>query len=458
MRLHEVNSGNGSSFPKIRSTTNKRFAFTANQIKSLNGYYHETSKYITREERLKLSETLNIPEKHIGSWFGNRRRKKDVHEVKNGVANINEEIIPPEILIKEELSSKCVPLTFENVSQTNGFIEACDSFIEDLNSNGNNEKNAGNGSRSPWVFENGKVLIKLKRQIKMQSREILVNATNNTREYKLPYDWSKKLTRRRTGKETGRWDVYIYSPEKKKFRSNLEIQTYIRDHPEVEYDPESIKIQKPKDDLYFFHDQKSVNEKQQDSTAILERDTQFENDKELDEKFKSKREIETQNRVHPDDEYDPDEKEKNSTEAGAILKREIILENEKELDEKFKSKREIKSNIMVHPNDEFHPESIKIQKPKADPFFFRDQKSRDNKKQNSTEAEAILKKGVKFQNEKELDEDYILSNFDSDKEKMKNRNRSLEKVKNSGPPIIMKFTRSCIGHKSLGPLYKSQIR
>ena len=92
MRLHEVNSGNGSSFPKIQSTTKKRFAFTANQIKNLEGYYHERSKYITREERLKLSETLNIPEKHIGSWFGNRRRKKDVHEVKNGVANINEEI------------------------------------------------------------------------------------------------------------------------------------------------------------------------------------------------------------------------------------------------------------------------------------------------------------------------------------------------------------------------------
>ena len=448
MRLHEVNSGNGSSFPKIQSTTEKRFAFTANQIKSLNGYYHETSKYITREERLKLSETLNIPEKHIGSWFGNRRRKKDVHEVKNGVANNNEEIIPPEILIKEELSSKSVPLTFENVSQTNGFIEACDSFIEDLNSNCNNKINSGNGSSFPKIQSH---------ETNHESREILVNITNNTREYKLPYNWSKKLTRRRTGRDTGSWYVYVYSPEKKKFRSNPEIQSYIRDHPEVEYDPESIKIQKPKDDLYFFHDdQKSMNEKQQDSTAILERDTQFENDKELDEKFKSKREIETHNKVHPDVEYDPDEKEKNSTEAGAILKREIKLENEKELAEKFKSKREIKLN--VHPNVEFDPESIKIQKPKADPFFFRDQKSRDNNQQNSTEAGAILKKGVKFENEKELDEDYIRSDIDSDKEKMKNKNRSLEKVKNSGPPIIMKFTRSCNGHKSLGPLYKSQIR
>ena len=441
MRLHEVNSGNGSSFTKNQSTTTKRFAFTANQIKNLEGYYHETSKYITREERLKLSETLNIPEKHIGSWFGNRRRKKDVHEVKNVVANNNEEIIPPEILKKEELSSKSVPLTFDNVSPTNEFIEACDSFIEDLNFN------SGHGSSFPKIQSH---------ETNHESREILVNTTNNTREYKLPYDWSKKLTRRRTGKETGRWDVYIYSPEKKKFRSNLEIQSYIRDHPEVEYDPESIKIQKPKDDLYFFHDdQKSMNEKQQDSTAILERETQFENDKEVDEKFKSKREIETQNRVHPDDEYDPDKKEQNSTEAGAILKREIKLENEKEVDKKFKSKREIKSNIMVHPNDEFHPESIKIQKPKVDPC---DQKSRDNNQQNSTEAGAILKIGVKFENEKELDEDYIRSDIDSDKKKKKNENRSLDKLKNSGPPIIMKFTRSCKGHKSLGPLYKSQIR
>ena len=105
-----------------------RFVFTENQIKHLKAHYHETSKYVTRKEKLKLSETLNIPEKQIVLWFQNRRQnenenKKFVKSISRENKNVDEveasnldfstdiaveisengkENIPPEILIKEE--------------------------------------------------------------------------------------------------------------------------------------------------------------------------------------------------------------------------------------------------------------------------------------------------------------------------------------------------------------------
>ena len=83
------------------------------------------------------------------------------------------------------------------------------------------------------------------------AKEILVNATINLREYKLPYGWSKKLSRRRSGLLENKWDAYLTSPKNEKFRSNREIESYLRAHPEVEYDPEVTTIQKPKDDPFF---------------------------------------------------------------------------------------------------------------------------------------------------------------------------------------------------------------
>ena len=85
------------------------------------------------------------------------------------------------------------------------------------------------------------------------AKEILVNATDNLREYKLPYGWSKKLFRRRSGVCENKWDTYLSSPTKDRFRSNRELETFLKAHPEVEYDPEVTKVQKPttRDDPYF---------------------------------------------------------------------------------------------------------------------------------------------------------------------------------------------------------------
>merc|ERR1712150_199287 len=105
-------------------------------------------------------------------------------------------------------------------------------------------------------------------------------------------------------------------------------------------------------------------------------------------------------------------------------------------------------------------ESVKIEKPKNDPYFH-DQKSRDDEKEQNyvTEPGAILKRGIKFENEKELDE-YMSNNIDSVKKKKEKKNKSPEKMQNSSGkrPIMIRITRSCEGHKSLGSLYKSQIK
>ena len=64
MRLHEVNSGNGSSFPKNQSTTEKRFVFTEQRkIKdTLKCRVTETQKnsfHTSTENDIKVYETLS---------------------------------------------------------------------------------------------------------------------------------------------------------------------------------------------------------------------------------------------------------------------------------------------------------------------------------------------------------------------------------------------------------------
>ena len=74
-----------------------------------------------------------------------------------------------------------------------------------------------------------------KRQIKSskKSKNIPIEGKKYFVEYQLPYGWKKVGSRR---SDSDRWDFYVYGPNGKKFRSNVEIQKYLDMNPEVKCD------------------------------------------------------------------------------------------------------------------------------------------------------------------------------------------------------------------------------
>ena len=58
------------------------------------------------------------------------------------------------------------------------------------------------------------------------------------REYVLPYGWLKQAQRRFSGNFNGIWDVTVFSPTGKGFKSNKEIEKFILENPNVPFSPE----------------------------------------------------------------------------------------------------------------------------------------------------------------------------------------------------------------------------
>ena len=65
-------------------------------------------------------------------------------------------------------------------------------------------------------------------------------------EYILPYGW-KKIYRTRKNNSAKQWDVYVIAPCGKRFRSNVEINDYIKSNPHVECDLNVTNTKRPSD-------------------------------------------------------------------------------------------------------------------------------------------------------------------------------------------------------------------
>ena len=71
---------------------------------------------------------------------------------------------------------------------------------------------------------------------------------SDVREYELPFGWIKRGERRNGahgGATVGKWDIYVFSPSGKKFRSNPEIQKFLKENPKIKYDPEVTNTKRP---------------------------------------------------------------------------------------------------------------------------------------------------------------------------------------------------------------------
>ncbi|GIX78560.1 methyl-CpG-binding domain protein 4 [Caerostris darwini] len=84
-----------------------------------------------------------------------------------------------------------------------------------------------------------------------------------------PEGWKKEIKKRKSGKTKGKYDVYFYSPDQKKFRSKISIQRYIKDN-DLELELNSFDFTVP--ESYKSSLKKTVPE---DSTEVNNNDEQI---------------------------------------------------------------------------------------------------------------------------------------------------------------------------------------
>ena len=57
---------------------------------------------------------------------------------------------------------------------------------------------------------------------------------------RLPQGWYRKISKRKHGKTAGSYDVYLFSPEHKKFRSRIELRAYFEKNGETRLQAEQF--------------------------------------------------------------------------------------------------------------------------------------------------------------------------------------------------------------------------
>ena len=95
---------------------------------------------------------------------------------------------------------------------------------------------------STLSLSKSKILHEIQKTQKVQE-EKNSDDTSSILEYPLPYGW-KKVGQKRAN-EKG-WDFYVFNPEGRKFRSNIQIKKYLEKNPDVPCDLEVTNTCKPK--------------------------------------------------------------------------------------------------------------------------------------------------------------------------------------------------------------------
>ena len=185
----------------------------------------------------------------------------------------------------------------------------------------------------------------------------------NRIEYNLPFGWKKIIHKRTSGIFSGKWvDVMIQSPNGKILRKNKELQKYIEEHPESQYDAELTKCSKPPE---F----RQINPRNSKKNPIKKgKEENFDDNYEEFENFKPDESaipkgapnVEKNNTVDNGDKSDDDifilpqneYEEKNTDE---ILKRDIIAE----VKEMFLKQRDEKLENLQRENEDLKKEQEK---------------------------------------------------------------------------------------------------
>ena len=66
-------------------------------------------------------------------------------------------------------------------------------------------------------------------------------------EYRLPHGWLKQGLRRKGGETSGHWDIYLISPNGKRLRSNVELESFLASNPNISIDRESTNSSRPRE-------------------------------------------------------------------------------------------------------------------------------------------------------------------------------------------------------------------
>lgn len=236
------------------------------------------------------SSTLNLPEKKFGPFLNEllfcENIMKNYCIIETNCAKVHTLVKPFELDVRRFLCIKCNFQTSSMDILQNHFVLKHDNCLKILkkpvirdqqkslircpkppysnskNKQSKNQKYLCEFERCDFVTMHKMNLNRHRRNrnhyLKQKSQDITENITNllpnqdktmksnakkklskniNYEEYELPFGWKKKCSKRVNGKYAGKWDVVLFCPFGTRLRSNVELNRYLMENPNIEYDP-----------------------------------------------------------------------------------------------------------------------------------------------------------------------------------------------------------------------------